>query len=510
MPSPLLDFGFEPSGPFYGLSPIERTPREISEYLASLERSDVQQLASPDLETSSLHALCNASAPINRIPAHVLVGILVVFAPSIPPAPPSDARHAWVPFMRVCRHWCALIRGTPSFWLNIVVGRSTQWMEFALPRTRSAPFNLRTTPEADHSVVFRALQEHAGHIAGLHLNSALRVDPSKKDAFAPLHSMTLPSLVTLILFIPEYPVPIHREESYPRLTSLIMTGKSNTLTWRPSVVAGLRTISLSSCQITAPVTITEFVNVLRAAVHLESINLYSFLHKALLPNSYAAPTGDLVTLPNLRKLKCTDYPHVIGQLTSHLRLPSAGDIELKGWSRSTRRPEDHKSFFPSDGDRANAAFFQSMTEAEIYLWDGFSKLICRTPELSVTLSLEEQYTSWEDEMGLVISQFTTNCCGSPLTSIALKGMPCHVPRATWDALFDHFDGLQNLTLTVEHYGFRGQPLPFPDELFLSLATPSARNNGEKHLDILLACLQARYKAGASKLETLSIAPIVGV
>ncbi|KAI0675608.1 hypothetical protein C8Q78DRAFT_1074614 [Trametes maxima] len=532
---PLLNFGSEPAGPFYGLPPIVRTPGEIAQYLASLEGTDDRQCASLDPETCSLRALCNANTPINRIPAEVLLNILQRFSPSIPPAPPSgDARYAWVPFMRVCRHWCALIRGTPFFWLNVVLGRSTQWTEVALPRTRRALFNLRTTSAADHSVVSRILKEHAGHISGLHLDITRRIDPSREDTFAPLHSIALPSLTTLNLYLPQNePVLVFREELYPCLTSLTMMGNGNSLTWGPSLVAGLRTISLSGCRIEAPLTVAEFTEVLRGAVHLETIILYGFLHKALLPDSYSPPARGHVTLPNLQNLRCTDYLQAIGQLTGHLRLPNAGEIRLKGWSSSSRvLPEDHGSFFPYVNN-ADIAFFQSTTEATINLWDGFGELVCRTPELSVTLSLEGQFTSWEDKMDLVISQFATYCGGSPLTSVALKGIPCRVSRATWDDFFDHFAGLQTLRITVEHYGPSVEPLSFPDELFLSLATPSARGDLEdaacaspsarcpglksiqvnhwtydvKHLHVLLTCLRARHEAGASRLEDLSLAPV---
>ncbi|KAI0668241.1 hypothetical protein C8Q78DRAFT_285227 [Trametes maxima] len=484
----------------------------------------------PWLDTLATRTSWNASLPIHKLPAELLLEIFKYFIPRSTMLHPSIPPLSWIKLIGVCRLWRDLIHGATCFWRDIVAGESTSFLDIALPRTRRAPVRLWIEHKADLGAVTPRLRNHAEHIAQLSLPSI--VPPTHQRAYDDILETPLPSLNALSAGSHNFHVTCQfHDDFYPRLRWLWLRNFS--LSWTSSLLANLRYLQLNDCRLHDPLPLSVILDVLEQGQHLEVLTLQGFLVNV----RQSGPTirqDRIVVLPKLRDLCVWEPVSCIDQLVTHIRMPENGYINITGIPQVDDIDSlsvTYASLLPhNSSERNNAGFLKAATEAELTVWDELNTFTLYAPgPLEVAVSFHSEDTLWDWWIDEGVSQFAVLLSGASLVSLTLTGVLDDVAFDTWNALLGTFHGLQELTLQVHPADVHGSA-DFPDAALLSLGErlirprdeggfergPSVRCPNLKRLvisnwefrpeavDIVLVKLQSRALGSAGRLETLSL------
>lgn len=528
-------------GPFYGLPEVDINSRTIQSCPRRAGKHHLfDERRKFELELLSWSAVWNADLPIHSLPAEVL---LQIFKEFLPPADPSTKalcfrndgyvsrstyKRPWTRLMGVCRQWCALIRNAECFWGDIVDSEDPHWLKTALPRLGKGFLRARLNDDRHLEGTIPILLKHADQLK--HLNISARVAESNSDPLASLLNSPLPVLASLQMSLqPSYhhEHPLGRlcfpDKSYPSLTSLKLTRMS--LSWTTSLLGHLRTLSLSSCELSTPsLALSGFLDILGDGQHLEDLSLDRFLSAALSPQSFASRVR-LVALPKLRRLRLTETPFDIARLLGHINVPNTCSIFLSG--RSSYYDKDPVSFISMlPQERARIAFVGFTTDVTFVMTRLDNVIYCRSPLASCELDLRcsAGYAKGDHWLGVgllqLVALFGHGQC--TLTSLDITGQLHTAHSSIWLKVLAAFPALQTLVL----HGYN----TFPSSAAQALATPPVVGNWEhgdpsrprvccpslKHLDIrgwdwgpgaveaILDCLGARAALGAPELESLDL------
>ncbi|KAH9943582.1 hypothetical protein B0H21DRAFT_487168 [Amylocystis lapponica] len=105
----------------------------------------------------SLHTLQNSTAPVNRLPNELLVGIFHLMDPR-PGYTRAEAEYMrWIKLMTVCRYWHDVAVASPGLWNKIDVSNGLPFLLRGLERSQNRPLeilaskSLPTTPQSSQN-----------------------------------------------------------------------------------------------------------------------------------------------------------------------------------------------------------------------------------------------------------------------------------------------------------------------------------------------------------------------
>ncbi|EIW52658.1 uncharacterized protein TRAVEDRAFT_53099 [Trametes versicolor FP-101664 SS1] len=480
-----------------------------------------------ELDLLSRKAMWNADLPIHYLPAEILLHIFEQLVRALLPdklpsklSPPDfKPRRPWAPLMRVCRHWCALIRNGAVFWRDITISKNIKWFKLALSRLGNSPIRLQLAADCNLKAVLPTLDAHAGRIEKLILKGEVRdEDALRLESFL---SRSFPVLRSLAIKMDSTDSELCAVgDNHPGLEWLELTRAS--LPWKKSLLIHLEVLSLTDCILsTATLPFPDFLDVLEQGQRLRYLHLTEFLSAALDPQT-SAPHERLVTLPGLQHLECSDVPSNIARLMTHLRTPAISHVELVGDCNGNVPSTAHASLLP-EYPGTPLPVLQTITRAIIDVTatqNGlrFSGPLRTSLELCL-LNPDRQY--WDEppwvEQGL---QQLTGFLGPALTELEVCGI-LDVSQETWDRVFDAFPSLEKLVVREHESGL------LPTTMLRSLSAAPARSIstsagkgrsarvrcpaltylridgwdwGRRGLGRILDCLRVRAAHGASRLE----------
>ncbi|KAI0643337.1 hypothetical protein C8Q79DRAFT_1012629 [Trametes meyenii] len=522
--------------PFYGLPPVDMVARRVTTCQPRAGTGTVaEQLDRFELELLSHRALWNAGVPINQLPQEILLEVFKYFLPNSQSLNHRFSHRTWAHLMRVCRHWCALIRSCPTFWSDTFTNGSMRWFNLALPRARQAPLGLLCLWDTPFVRVLPLLESQAYRVVHLLLNATL----DNQHVLDRLLYAHFPVLVELHMTgsydvgAPQayFPAIDTRIDRFPRLQRLYLSELR--LFWTSPLVSGLRELSLSNCSLLTPsFALNAFLDVLEQAQRLEKLIFLNFLPSALQPESTGEP-GRVVRLPSLHRIDLWEDTVTINQLMTHLQFPTVGSVRLLSQQEDDvySPPPLYSLLLPPDLD--SVPCLRTATRAKLDIWGPDHAFSCANDVMKIDLAFEPkehgETAVWEPWFTAGFVQLQTLVGTAPLTTLWLCGHLSKVTRAAWDTLFDRFPLLENLTLTVRSGDATEEELLFPDDPVMSLGTPSAYpatigssvrcprlrrlkiegGPGWYYLGglvVLAACLRTRATCLAPKLERLWLSP----
>ncbi|EIW52644.1 uncharacterized protein TRAVEDRAFT_74999 [Trametes versicolor FP-101664 SS1] len=412
----------------------------------------------------------NAVLPIHSLPAELLLHIFKQFVPALlldeesSGWPDEEPQRPWGRLMRVCRHWCALIRNAAFFWRDVIIYKDTRWFDLALSRLGSAPICITLAPGCDLEGVLAMLETNTGRIGGLVFGEAIRdVDASRVESFL---SLSFPALRSLEITMD---LTVRRACAIggccSGLERLHLTQAS--LPWTPSVLANLKDLSLTDCCLSMPaLPFLAFLDVLEYGQRLQHLYLSGFLSAVLDPQT-SAPYERVVTLHGLKHLELSDVPTNVARLMTHLHTPAISHIELVGDCDRSVPSNAHASLLPQDLD-TRFPVLQDIT-CVYFLVNGDENTLCFSHPAGTSFELrlfKSDVKCWGKphwlEKGL--SQLPA-LFGPALIELEVCGA-LNISPACWDRLFDSFPALQKLVM--HEYNFHGIPLA----MLRSLAAPA--------------------------------------
>lgn len=524
-------------GPLYGLPAVDADSHRLNTYPCQPKNGDLhRQRENFELELLSWRAMWNSDLPIHRLPPEVLLQIFeCLLSPTrfpldtLPPQRPSAyPERPWTALMGVCRHWCALIRNTSTFWRDIVIPvdiNAYDWMmiELALHRVGDAPIRVDFSFNRDARRALKMLTNHVGRIEKLRFHGEV-YHSAEAIVFQKFLAARFPILQSLMIDLGPSSLPIAAlcgPTISPRLKSMSLA--QTTLHWRPAMMTGLEALSLTDCKLltTTPLPLTDFLDILERGQRLRYLHLEHFLFASLDPQS-SAPRERSVTLPHLQHLICHDVPSHVARLMTHLHMPQAMNINLVGDCIDVNAPSAiYASLLPEDYTRV--PILPHATSVCLEVAPERNQVWCTSAPSKIGFALRSPYDDWPGGTMCRALRELPTLLGAAVTKLQICGYLHNAALATWDLVFESFPMLECLALS--RYGPK-----FPTPAILSLSTPVyprvASDDGvpvhsvrcpnlkqleflgwkwsPKVMDDLLECLLVRIAHGARKLECLEL------
>ncbi|EIW52648.1 uncharacterized protein TRAVEDRAFT_53090 [Trametes versicolor FP-101664 SS1] len=352
--------------------------------------------------------------------------------------------------MRVCRHWCALIRSSASFWRDIVISKDTKWFDLALGRLGGAPFRIELAPGCSLKAVLPVLKRHADQIEKLVFEGEVRnTDVPHLRSFL---SRSFPLLNNLALTLKSSRHIRSVKSSVCSSSPLRWLDLTRTsLPWTSSLFTHLEVLSLTDCRSSTPaLSFSNFLDALENGKRLRYLHLERFLSAVLDPQT-STPHERLITLPQLQHLTCCDLPANVGQLMTHLYTPAISRVELLGECHDVGAPSTaHGSLLPEDASK-RIPVLRSITHASLNVTAQDNDLRCSRRSLEFEMSLvdPDSIEFWDEGPWVDRSlRQLPAMLGPALTELEVGGC-LDVSQATWDRVFDAFPALQ--TLLIREY-----------------------------------------------------------
>ncbi|OJT03978.1 hypothetical protein TRAPUB_5307 [Trametes pubescens] len=404
----------------------------------------------PIMDSFTLGNTWNSFASINKLPAELLVDILLCtrlgswFSEDRPAEP---IRH-----MLVCRHWRDVVVDHACFWCTIDIRKSTEWFKLALSRSRQAALHLRAHNPITLASAFPDLKPHLPRILILEIlcGSREEIRDLCPLLFSRLKSLTRfkirghSALCALVL----------PPERYPQLMCLEIAGLY--LQWTAPLLSRLTVLSLTDCIIwPSRMDVDAFLDVLQCGQRLRKLTLTKFMGAACTdtPSRPRCPFA----LPSLRDLDITDSVLRVRQFAAFLQFPTYSNVRF-----TAELGTDDLD----DGLLGPCELLLSHQLHEIPILRSAEALClyqsvysCGVRWIGKYLSLDFSQETIRQAPNAIMETLAETVSSSTIRILTLSIDLLHVSRAVFDSLFDALPCLTFLHLDLAKNKDGGTPLP---------------------------------------------------
>ncbi|KAI0700252.1 hypothetical protein C8T65DRAFT_286405 [Cerioporus squamosus] len=310
------------------LSPQLRTRAYVTDQLNRIQskrRETEDDSQALDAEELRLKQLWNSSLPINNLPDELLVSIIQLDGEE--PICHLPLSMPWIRLMLVCTYWRAVACATPTLWSNIAIsGSAAAWLGLCVARSAETILRISLTkppPEmighiarySDRIEAFAIssplLRPDPRYIAGSYLGELERPMPILRDLT--VDGAALAGRTDINITSAHYPVLRSVHLRHVRILSDI------------NVYAGLRRLSLTACGYRDGLSVTRFLDALRAATRLESLSMSDVLRR-FPPSTW--PESPPVAFPHLSDFSLHECFRDVRPFMILLRLPPTCSIAV--------------------------------------------------------------------------------------------------------------------------------------------------------------------------------------
>ncbi|CAL1715451.1 unnamed protein product [Somion occarium] len=299
----------------------------------------------------------NSKAWVNRLPAELLVQILLYLVP-----PEAYEFQAWIHLTHVCSYWRNVALRRPKFWTHVDLTQEACARTF-LERSADAEIHIYWMDGPGDLRILSHLCHHADRIA------SITVKEESRDV-TPILAMlnfSLPSLRAMTICANKYTASGNREgiacipgaSDSQRLTSLSL--HSLVIPWTSTLYAGLQHLELrNQNRHWIQPSLTEFLDILDACPGLVTLTV------ALAGPTFGRTwerTKRMVQLRNCRCLTIHNEPHDVAGLLSLLVLPATASLEVCAPADVSCRGDELLTCFPSN--RSHMGAFSCVTRLSV-------------------------------------------------------------------------------------------------------------------------------------------------
>ena len=281
------------------------------------------------------------SSTIDSLPNELLVKIFVLYRSprgshleTFGAATKPDRKNVGTlpPLMSVCRHWRAVILEAPLLWQAIDIGKSTQWLDLALARSRDVVLELYFHSYPTSVEALPMLMPLLHRVRTLWLPP---MPPSDLLLLSSAQAPGFPVLEELGLWV-NTPMRQYRSNCVPfdlsstRLPALrVLLLQCAVVSWNAEVMSKLRFLHLHSCTpAEKEPSFAHLLDVLEGCHELEVLELHRVIARFEPPSPRDPPRT--IRLPKLRELTLDDEPKFVRDLIIHVYVPETVEVHLKG------------------------------------------------------------------------------------------------------------------------------------------------------------------------------------
>ncbi|KAI1791014.1 hypothetical protein LXA43DRAFT_459631 [Ganoderma leucocontextum] len=390
----------------------------------------------------------NDAHPIGSLPPELFVHIFQELLRTDGPAFGTD----WTnPYQLVCRAWRDAICSTPSFWQEIWVSRSPEWLQVCLARCAGTLAIVYVLSDHSPSATFATLRCYATSIKACHAHS----DRDSLSGLSSLLAAPMPALESLSLrhspFEAIADVPI-THDLLPRLTTLSLANWSAPR--ETAVYTWLRSLTLVDT--TWPFSYDHFLDVMESSHDLEYLDLNLDMldeHSDVLDTLMAhhSPDRPPVVLPRLQAMKILAPPEVAFHLSASIYAPRATVIEVGSYIHGPDEdPGPLAAHLLAPILHLGYPFLRSPTSVLIRCRNGMLGLRLQSGAGSFLCFLEHRLLMSDMWPTAYLAQNLTAIMDvfsvASVDTLEVEGRPDGAAAETWQRVFEGFPGLRTLHL----------------------------------------------------------------
>ncbi|EIW52542.1 uncharacterized protein TRAVEDRAFT_52986 [Trametes versicolor FP-101664 SS1] len=452
--------------PYYGLPPIKGVAMSTPFAAAKQEEELLQERRKwLELELLGTNALINACAPINKLPAEILVLVMQSVQESYGADPIGQTE--WLPMLQVCRHWLALASTTPVLWRTLVAGTSLNYLRTGLARSRNATVTISHTYPLLAGEVIQLLTPHIRRLRQLTLVTMLKEDTAHVAALLrhPLPALERFDFSVVGLPLEDQDADIElASHCLPALRHAIIKG----IDIRPSsILQQLTTLHL--CNWTEEdrmPTLDTFTRILHSCINIEELHIKNVCCRDV--DSPAATDIVRTAVSKLRWLHIDTDTRTAKHTLSVLSLPPTAHVTIRWYITDQTPAADFTLGFLAvmpDDRTGLLSLLSGLNTARVQLYHDERKLVTYadappdsedSPGPTFTLSITNPDLT-RRATPLLFQDVLSICALAPLEDLRIDTESYKIPLIDWRAALAPFAQLRKLAILGLGRGRPGDP-----------------------------------------------------